>query len=111
MALSATMAKERYDAFEPIDTPEETTWLTRVLKDETFGGALLLFAALAALIVANSPAGDFYKDLLDTKIGIETIGLKLTLAHWAADGLLAIFFLVAGLELKHEFTHGSLATP
>ena len=111
MALSATMAKERYDAFEPIDTPEETRWLTRVLKDETFGGALLLFAALAALIVANSPAGDFYKDLLDTKIGIETIGLKLTLAHWAADGLLAIFFLVAGLELKHEFTHGSLANP
>lgn len=111
MALSATMAKERFDAFEPIDTPEEVRWLTRVLKDETFGGALLLFAALAALIVANSPAGDFYKDLLDTKIGIETIGLKLTLAHWAADGLLAIFFLVAGLELKHEFTHGSLANP
>lgn len=111
MALSAPMAKERFDAFEPIDTPEEVRWLTRVLKDETFGGALLLFAALAALIVANSPAGDFYKDLLDTKIGIETIGLKLTLAHWAADGLLAIFFLVAGLELKHEFTHGSLANP
>lgn len=105
------MAKERFDAFEPIDTPEEVRWLTRVLKDETFGGALLLFAALAALIVANSPAGDFYKDLLDTKIGIETIGLKLTLAHWAADGLLAIFFLVAGLELKHEFIHGSLANP
>jgi Na+:H+ antiporter, NhaA family len=98
-------------AFEAIDTEAEERWLTRALKDETFGGSLLLAAGVLALIVANSPAGDWYADLLQTKLGFELIGLKLTVAHWAADGFLAIFFLVAGLELKHELVHGSLSKP
>lgn len=98
-------------AFEAIDTPAEQRWLSRALKDETFGGALLLGAGLLAIIIANSFAGDWYAELLETKIGFESIGLKLTVAHWAADGLLAIFFLVAGLELKHELVHGSLSKP
>lgn len=98
-------------AFEAIDTIEEERWLTRALKDETFGGSLLLAAGVLALIVANSPAGDWYAELLQTKLGFELVGLKLTVAHWAADGLLAIFFLVAGLELKHELVHGSLSKP
>jgi Na+:H+ antiporter, NhaA family len=105
------MAKSTHDAFERIDTPKEERWLTRVLRDETFGGTLLLLAGLLAFLIANSALGDWYGDLLQTKIGFESIGLKLTVAHWAADGLLAIFFLVAGLELKHEFTHGSLVNP
>jgi NhaA family Na+:H+ antiporter len=99
----------RHDAFEPIDTPRERRWLLRVLRDETFGGALLLLAGLLALVIANSDLGDWYADFRATKIGIEAIGLDLTIAHWAADAFLAIFFFVAGLELKHEFTHGSLA--
>jgi NhaA family Na+:H+ antiporter len=99
----------RHDAFEPIDTPRERRWLLRVLRDETFGGALLLLAGLLALVIANSDLGDWYADFRSTKIGIEAIGLDLTIAHWAADAFLAIFFFVAGLELKHEFTHGSLA--
>lgn len=98
-------------AFEAIDTPAEQRWLSRALKDETFGGALLLGAGLLAIIIANSFAGDWYAELLETKIGFESIGLKLTVAHWAADGFLAIFFLVAGLELKHELVHGSLSKP
>lgn len=99
----------RHDAFEPIDTPREKRWLLRVLRDETFGGALLLFSGLLALVIANSDLGDWYADFRSTKIGFEGIGLNLTIAHWAADAFLAIFFFVAGLELKHEFTHGSLA--
>lgn len=98
-------------AFEAIDTPEEQRWLSRALKDETFGGMLLLAAGVIALIVANSIAGDWYKELLETKIGFESIGLNLTVSHWVADGFLAIFFLVAGLELKHELVHGSLSKP
>ncbi|MFZ9751753.1 MAG: Na+/H+ antiporter NhaA, partial [Candidatus Nanopelagicales bacterium] len=98
-------------AFEAIDTVEERRWLSRVLKDETFGGALLLIAGVLALIVANSAAGDWYSDFLELKFGPESIGLNLTVAYWAADALLAIFFLVAGLELKHELVHGSLAKP
>lgn len=96
-------------AFEAIDTPAEERWLTRALKDETFGGALLLIAGVLALIVANSPAGDWYSEFLDIKLGFDSIGLNLSIAYWAADGLLAIFFLVAGLELKHELVHGSLS--
>jgi len=98
-------------AFEAIDTAAEERWLTRALRDETFGGSLLLAAGVLALIVANSPAGDWYADLLQTKLGFELIGLRLTVAHWAADGFLAIFFLIAGLELKHELVHGSLSKP
>lgn len=105
------MTKEstRHDAFEPIDTPREQRWLLRVLRDETFGGALLLISGVVAFVIANSNLGDWYADFRSTKIGLESVGLNLTIAHWAADAFLAIFFFVAGLELKHEFTHGSLA--
>jgi len=105
------MTKEstRHDAFEPIDTPREQRWLLRVLRDETFGGALLLISAVVAFVIANSNLGDWYAEFRSTKIGFDAIGLNLTVAHWAADAFLAIFFFVAGLELKHEFTHGSLA--
>lgn len=100
---------ERHDAFEEIDTPRERRWLLSVLRDETFGGALLLVAGLAGLIIANSSSGDWYANLREIKIGPESIGLNLSLSYWAADAFLAIFFFVAGLELKHEFSHGSLA--
>ena len=104
-----TTPRNRHDAFEPIDSPQERRWLSRALRDETFGGALLLLAGLAAFIIANSSLGDWYAELRNTKVGFESIDLKLSIAHWAADAFLAIFFFVAGLELKHEFTHGSLA--
>ena len=104
-----TGSPSRYDAFEPIDTPREQRWLLRVLRDETFGGGLLLASGLLAFFIANSNLGDWYAEFRATKVGIDAIGLNLTIAHWAADAFLAIFFFVAGLELKHEFTHGSLA--
>ena len=78
------------------------------LRNETIGGAILLVAAAVALIWANSPWSAEYFALADTKIGPESLGLNLTLSTWAADGLLAVFFFVAGLELKYEFVRGSL---
>jgi len=104
-----TGANDRHDAFEEIDTPSERRWLLRVLRDETFGGSLLLMAGVAAFIIANTAWGDWYNEFRSTKVGIGGLDLELSIAHWAADALLAIFFFVAGLELKHEFTHGSLA--
>lgn len=104
-----TPTKDRHNAFEPIDTIKEERWLTRVLRDETVGGALLLVAGVVAFIIANSGLGDWYQEFRNAKFGFEAIGLNLSIAHWAADAFLAIFFFVAGLELKHEFTHGSLA--
>ena len=89
----------------------ERLWLLRALRGETIGGVLLLIAAVVAIIWANSPWGDAYFELGAITIGPEALGLNLTLATWAADGLLAVFFFVAGLELKHELTHGTLSKP
>lgn len=82
-----------------------------ILRTETVGGALLLAATVVALIWANSPAADGYFALRDFKIGYEPWHLELSLGHWASDGLLAVFFFLAGLELKREFVAGELRKP
>jgi Na+:H+ antiporter, NhaA family len=82
-----------------------------VLRKEAVGGALLLVATVIALLWANSPLSAGYFDLLDTEIGPAALHLNLTVEAWAADGLLAIFFFVAGLELKREFVTGDLRDP
>ncbi|RAN98213.1 Na(+)/H(+) antiporter NhaA [Micromonospora noduli] len=86
--------------------------LADVLRTETVGGALLLFGAVIALVWANSPWSDSYTRLGDV---VPWPGapwhLDLDLATWAADGLLAIFFFVVGLELKREFVAGDLRDP
>ncbi|MFE9786833.1 Na+/H+ antiporter NhaA [Nocardia salmonicida] len=87
------------------------TELTRYLRTETVGGALLLVAAAVALIWVNSPWGASYQTMIDTQLDIPALHLDLTLADWSEDGLLAIFFFVAGLELKREFAVGELADP
>lgn len=79
-----------------------------ILRGETIGGALLLVAAVAALVWANSPWSEGYEALRSVTIGPAALHLDLDLATWAADGLLAIFFFVAGLELKREFVAGDL---
>ncbi|GAA4422023.1 Na+/H+ antiporter NhaA [Georgenia halophila] len=78
------------------------------LEDETFAGSLLLAGAVLALLWANSPWRDAYHSLADFHVGPESLHLDLALHTWAADGLLAIFFFVVGLELKTEFVTGSL---
>jgi NhaA family Na+:H+ antiporter len=60
--------------------------------------------------LANSGWSAKYFQLVNTKVGPSALHLHLSLEAWAADGLLAVFFFVAGLELKHEFVHGSLQT-
>lgn len=78
------------------------------LQNETFTGALLLGAAVLALLWANSPWRGAYQALAGYEIGPAALHLDLSLSTWAADGLLAIFFFVVGLELKTEFVTGSL---
>ena len=89
----------------------EARRLTALLRRETVGGVLLIAAATIALVWANSPAADSYFALRDTTIGPSALHLDLTVGEWAADGLLAIFFFVAGLELKREFVVGDLRDP
>ena len=84
-------------------------WIKDALKDETFAGALLMISALVAIAIANSSLSDWYFDLLAFEFEISFLALNLTVAHWISDGLLAIFFFIEGLELKHELVHGSLS--
>lgn len=96
----------------PTTVQRLTAWVSR----ETTGGALLIGAAFLALIWANSPWREAYQTLSATTVGPAEIGplpvhLDLSLATWAADGLLAIFFFVVGVELKQEFVAGSLRNP
>ncbi len=80
----------------------------RFLRTETIGGLVLLAAAAVALVVANSGWGDAYLALAGTRVGPASVHLDLTLATWAKDGLLAVFFFVVGLELKRELVVGEL---
>ncbi|MEV4536576.1 Na+/H+ antiporter NhaA [Asanoa sp. NPDC049518] len=89
----------------------ETRRIGDILRTETAGGVLLLVAAIVALAWANSPWAGGYRSVSSVEIGPAAWHLDLTLAEWAADGLLAIFFFVAGLELKREFVAGDLRDP
>jgi len=82
-------------------------WASR----ETTGGALLIAAAAVALLWANSPWRAAYDTVSHTVLGPGALHLDLDVAHWAADGLLAIFFFTVGLELKREIVVGSLRDP
>lgn len=99
-----TSAQRRY---------RESLWIERILRRETVGGILLLAATVLALIVANSGWGEAYFSLRDTylSIGFGDASWKISVGHIAADGLLAIFFFLAGLELKREFIAGELRDP
>jgi len=86
----------------------EAVRIASILRRETVGGALLLAATVIALIMANTGLADSYYAFRDVKVGYEPWNLSLSLGAWAADGLLAIFFFLAGLELKREFVAGDL---
>ncbi|AXB41566.1 Na+/H+ antiporter NhaA [Amycolatopsis albispora] len=89
----------------------ETRRIADILRKETIGGALLLAAAVVAVVLANSPWSEFYESVRSFQLGPASLHLDLPVATWAADGLLAIFFFVAGLELKREFVAGDLRDP
>ncbi len=91
----------------------ETRRVIHILHKETVGGAILLAAATIALVWANSPWRTSYTALTKLRVGSDDYGLhlNLSLGSWAADGLLAIFFFVVGLELKREFVAGDLRDP
>ena len=87
----------------------EDTAFTDYLRVEQVGGTVLLGAAVLAVLVANSPLHSAYEALRELTFGPASLGARLDVEHWAADGLLAIFFFVAGLEVKRELVVGELA--
>lgn len=82
------------------------------LQSESAGGAALIVAALVALVWANSAGAGAYRWLLDLPLGVSAggAGLRMPLAQWVNDGLMAPFFLLVGLELRREMTEGALAS-
>ncbi|MFB7600082.1 Na+/H+ antiporter NhaA [Streptomyces sp. NPDC056160] len=90
----------------------ERNFVADALRTETVGGVLLLLAAIAAIVWANIPALHAgYESVGHFRFGPSALGLDLSVAHWAADGLLAVFFFVAGIELKRELVAGDLRDP
>lgn len=89
----------------------EASRVTAILRQETIGGALLLAGAVIALVWANSRWSGAYEAVRGYPVGPSVLHLNLSLEAWAADGLLAVFFFVAGLELKREFVAGDLRDP
>ncbi|EKO3564175.1 Na+/H+ antiporter NhaA [Vibrio metschnikovii] len=71
-------------------------------KTEAAGGVLLVMAAIAAMLIANSPVNELYQHALHAYV------FGMSLSHWVNDGLMAIFFLLIGLEVKRELIEGSL---
>jgi NhaA family Na+:H+ antiporter len=88
------------------------SFFQRFFRTETVGGVVLLAFALAALILANSALEPFYRAFWETpvSIGIGDHALNLTLHQWINDGLMAVFFLLVGLEIKRELVAGELAS-
>ncbi|MFI9121485.1 Na+/H+ antiporter NhaA [Streptomyces bikiniensis] len=105
-----TQERPRRAVFGLLPWPERQA-IAEALRTETVGGLVLLAAAVVALVWANSPWSGAYESVRDFHLGIPALGLDLSVGHWTADGLLAVFFLVAGIELKREFVVGELRTP
>ncbi|WP_122221644.1 Na+/H+ antiporter NhaA [Pseudomonas syringae group genomosp. 3] len=86
------------------ESPNALAFITRFFAAESAGGLILMAAALAALIVANSPLADSYFAAL------HAVFAGLSVSHWINDGLMAIFFMLVGLEIKREMLAGQLAS-
>ena len=84
----------------------------RVAASDRLSGLIMLGFALAGLILANLPAtAHLFEAIAETHIAIPRTNIDLPIGHWAQDGLLTVFFLMVGLDLKQELTTGSLANP
>jgi Na+:H+ antiporter, NhaA family len=81
------------------------------MKSERNAAMIMMTAAMIGLVLANSPFGGPLLDTLAIKLNLELIGIQITVAHVVSDLFLAVFFFVAGLELKYELRTGALSSP
>jgi NhaA family Na+:H+ antiporter len=83
------------------------------LRSESAGGIILLFCVILSLIIANSPLGPGFENVLATEWGyiFGVVNLKYSTLTWINDGLMVIFFLLVGLEIKRELVEGELSSP
>ncbi|PYJ28637.1 MAG: Na+/H+ antiporter NhaA [Verrucomicrobia bacterium] len=90
----------------------QPTTFQRFFRTETVGGSILLLFAIAALMLANSPLASVYEQFwkIPLTVGMVDHSLSLTLHQWINDALMAVFFLLVGLEIKRELLVGELAS-
>lgn len=104
-----------HHAPQPVEVPIDRIRqpLQRIIHLENISGIALIAGAVVALVLANTPAGEsvahFWHHHIEVVLG--PIHLDESLAHWVNDGLMTIFFLVAGLEIKRELVVGDLRDP
>ena len=87
-----------------------TEYFKKFLHSSQSSGIILILCVLISLFIANSSMGVSFQNLLDTKIGTEIFHLNYPISIWINDGLMAIFFLLVGLEIKREIVEGELST-
>lgn len=87
-----------------------TDYFRKFLHSSKSSGILLILCVGVSLMVANSSLGAAFQDILDQKIGTEIFHLNYSLSVWINDGLMAVFFLLVGLEIKREIVEGELST-
>src|SRR4051794_16840755 len=87
------------------------TLFEKFVHSEQSSGLLLIGCTVLSLILANSSLfGDVYEKFWHWKLGPEMLGLKMSVSHWINDGLMTIFFLFVGLEIKREIIEGELSS-
>lgn len=82
-----------------------------ILRSERIAAVLLIAAAALGLALANSPVGSGISTVVAAPLPLPFLGFSLSVGGWVKDGLLAMFFLIAAIELRHELTQGELASP
>ena len=85
-------------------------YFNKFFQSNQSSGVLLIFCVFFALIIANSSLGTGFQQILDYQLGFENVDLKYPLSIWINDGLMAVFFLLVGLEIKRELVEGELSS-
>ncbi len=87
-------------------------FINKFLHGQYSSSIVLIFATALAMFLANSIFAESYQSIMQMHVGIKTdfLNLDLSIAHWVNDGLMVLFFLLVGLEIKREFMHGELGT-
>ncbi|MCW1962684.1 Na+/H+ antiporter NhaA [Chryseobacterium viscerum] len=85
-------------------------YFKKFFKNSQSSGIILIFCVLVSLLIANSSAAENFQHFLDKEVGIHLFGLEYPVSIWINDGLMAVFFLLVGLEIKRELVEGELSS-
>jgi len=85
-------------------------YFKKFFNNSQSSGIILIFCVLVSLLIANSSAAENFQHFLDKEVGTHLFGLEYPVSIWINDGLMAVFFLLVGLEIKRELVEGELSS-